>query len=646
MHRMVIIVLTVMLITLAITVPASAEEGAIKRTIVFSIDSINALSFKYAIDNGYCPNIKWLIDHGAYYENAVSVLPSVSISSDFSILTGAHPGKHNILGWMWYNKSEGKYYSIDGSRIYDPFEYGKVVASKNWMSNETETLFEVLEKETNGKAYTSALGTFASKGVDYSIIQSPVFELIPRIYGAIFGSKVHEGPYQSSLSTPAKGSSGDVTMYTADIGDITNFFFLCQMNRLLSEGVIDTIIFLNMIYDVWKSKDYENSLIYVWISGSDASGQLSGGKSEAMLRSYQIVDAKVRITMAFCKWWGIGDETMFVISGNHGIKGWNDRFFERIGYRGLLPLYDDVLASGLNYVSGNRGIYFPDATMEELEELSSEIIQDRFVDFVIYKNEEDRIIIRGKSGIGELTVENWGKKMGDTQYTYRVIKGNDPLNRGDELAYSPFYGLKIDELHKQEGLSAPIQYPDAIERIIGLFCSENVPDLIITIGGEAGGQHGDLGYEESVTPLVFGGPGIKKMRTEKLISITDIAPTITKAMGFREPNNCDGRALDIFGSNDEGSNDDYSLPSFFRIRWPLYIPLLTIGFSFLLQIPLIFPLCYLLHVILSRPTILLKVGNLIQIKRIITIREIRAMLPDPPEYLGTYAIEDFRTFIL
>jgi hypothetical protein len=222
---MVIIVLTVMLITIAITVPASAEEGAIKRTIVFSMDSINALSFKYAIDNGYCPNIKWLIDHGAYYENAVSVLPSVSISSDFSILTGAHPGKHSILGWMWYNKSEGKYYSIDGSRIYDPFEYGKVVASKNWMSNETETLFEVLEKETNGKAYTSALGTFASKGVDYSIIQSPVFELIPRIYGAIFGSEAHEGPYQSSLSTPEKGGSGDVTMYTADIGDITNFFF-------------------------------------------------------------------------------------------------------------------------------------------------------------------------------------------------------------------------------------------------------------------------------------------------------------------------------------------------------------------------------------------------------------------------------------
>jgi hypothetical protein len=41
---------------------------------------------------------------------------------------------------------------------------------------------------------------------------------------------------------------------------------------------------------------------------------------------------------------------------------------------------------------------------------------------VIYKNEEDKIIIKGKSGIGELTVENWGKKMGNTRYTYRAIR--------------------------------------------------------------------------------------------------------------------------------------------------------------------------------------------------------------------------------
>jgi hypothetical protein len=43
-------------------------------------------------------------------------------------------------------QKRGKYYSIDGAKIYDPVEHAKMVESKNWMSNETETMFEVLEK--------------------------------------------------------------------------------------------------------------------------------------------------------------------------------------------------------------------------------------------------------------------------------------------------------------------------------------------------------------------------------------------------------------------------------------------------------------------------------------------------------------------
>jgi hypothetical protein len=55
---------------------------------------------------------------------------------------------------------------------------------------------------------------------------------------------------------------------------------------------------------------------------------------------------------------------------------------------------------------------------------------------------------------------------------------------------------------------------------------------------------------------------------------------------------------------------------------------------------------YMLRALLSHPTILLRIGNILEIKRIITIGELRAMLPDPPELLGTYTKEEFRTFII
>jgi arylsulfatase A-like enzyme len=343
--------------------------------------------------------------------------------------------------------------------------------------------------------------------------------------------------------------------------------------------------------------------------------------------------------MYLCKWLGIEDETMFVITGNHGMNNWNETFFERINKRVILPVYEVVIASGLEYVPGSRGIYLPGATEKEIESMADEIADKRFVDFVIYQKNDNEIIIKGKSGTSEIVVERWGEKIPDTVYSYRVLEGSDPITEGDILTHSSFYGLRIDELNEPGEVPAPIQYPDMITRALGLLCSENAPDLIVSIGVGGTSHHGDFCYEESVVPLIFAGPGIKKIKTEEMISITDIAPTIMKAMGFREPINCDGRALDILGGNTK-----YALPSVFRMRIPLYFPLPIIGFSFLLQIP------FVVFSLLPIPPIpLLSISgirDLIQIKRIITIREIRAMLPDPPEYLGTYPSEVLRTFFL
>jgi hypothetical protein len=150
---------------------------------------------------------------------------------------------------------------------------------------------------------------------------------------------------------------------------------------------------------------------------------------------------------------------------------------------------------------------------------------------------------------------------------------------------------------------------------------------VITIGGEASGQHGDLGYEESVVPIIFSGPAIRNIRSEEAVSIVNIAPTVTKAMGLREPRGCDGRALDIFGSDEE-----YSLPWFNGFYLPIYIPCFRLGLSFLM--------------VLACTNIKNLFMLIPRIERIASIEYVRGFLPDPPEYLGTYPAEVFRTFIL
>jgi len=520
---------------------------------------------------------------------------------------------------MWYNRSEERYYSIDGARIWDPVEIQKMIDAKDWIEDGTETMFEVVE--SSGDSYTSALGTYAAKGAD-----SSVFETLKALTSLLPFSENEEaeGPAQSSLDTIAKGEV--VELYTPDTEEIESYFDLHWGKKILFEGVVDSLLFMQMVLDVLRSRAYENSLIYLWVSGTDAAGHLVGGRSEAMLHSYQIVDAKIGFVMSLVKLLGMEDETLFVIAGNHGIKGMNEKLFERIGYRDMVGVYSPVVDSGLEYIAGNRGIYLPNATIEEIDSLAREIVEDRFVDFTMYRdNRTETITVIGDYGTSEIEVKKWGNKISETDYDYRVVEGVDPFAYGDELAYSPFYGFQPEDLNHKG--PTPIQYPEAIERVLGLFCSPDAPDLVITIGGEASGQHGDLGYEESVVPIIFSGPGIKNIRSEESVSIVDIAPTITKAMGLREPEGCDGSALDIFGSHEE-----YSLPLLNGFYIPVYIPFFRLGFSFLM----IFPCTNMRALLMLIP----------RINRIASIGYVRSLLPDPPEYIGTFDAEVFRTFIL
>jgi len=619
--RTLVVLLSLVFLFSSIPAFAEADEIPIKRAIVFAMDSVNALSFRYAIDNGYCPNISWLIDHGAYFENGVSVFPSVSLSSDFSILTGAYPGTHGILGWMWYNRSEERYYSIDGARIWDQREIQKMLDSRNWIEDGTETMFEVVE--SSGDSYTSALGTYAARGADTSVLESGALQTIASLFTRVSGAESSEGPAQSSLDTIARGDL--VELYTTTEGEVANYFTLHWIKRILFEGVVDSLLFFNALTDVIRSREQERSLIYLWISGTDTNGHLAGGRSEAMLRSYQIVDAKIGMVMSLVKALGMENETLFVIAGNHGIKGINEILFDRTGYRDMVGVYGPILDSGLEYMGGNRGIYLPEASPGEIGALARKIIKDRFVDFTMYR-EGDVITVIGDRGAASIEVRRWGDKVPETEYEYRILEGDDPLGEGDELAHSPFHGLQPEELNEKG--PTPIQYPLAIERILGLFCSPNAPDLVITIGGEASGQHGDLGYEESVVPIVFSGPGIERMRSAEPVSIVDIAPTMMKVMGLREPGGCDGRALNI-----QGGEERYSLPLLPRAYIPLYIPLFRYGVSFFCAVPV---LTGVMDLLLLMP----------RIGRIASIGDIRALLPDPPQYIGTYPAELFRTFVL
>jgi len=116
----------------------------------------------------------------------------------------------------------------------------------------------------------------------------------------------------------------------------------------------------------------------------------------------------------------------------------------------------------------------------------------------------------------------WVRRYGERGYQYEVVEvcGENPLDRQDATALSTL----TEELAAagnpddvQHAFIEPgrLTYPYAYERITQLFDSPNAPDIIVSpksyAYGRQPGQHGALDVVQSRSPLIFSGPGVKRV---------------------------------------------------------------------------------------------------------------------------------------
>ena len=69
------------------------------KTLMLCIDALDPVILKEAIDKGYCPNFKKLIQTGVF-SPLESFLPLVSPVIWTSIVTGKKPEKHGIKSFL------------------------------------------------------------------------------------------------------------------------------------------------------------------------------------------------------------------------------------------------------------------------------------------------------------------------------------------------------------------------------------------------------------------------------------------------------------------------------------------------------------------------------------------------------------------
>lgn len=74
-----------------------------KKVIVLLVDSLIPSVLERCMRERLVPAFQFLVDHGQYWSNCVTVFPTMTASVDSSLLTGVFPDKHRVPGLIWYD---------------------------------------------------------------------------------------------------------------------------------------------------------------------------------------------------------------------------------------------------------------------------------------------------------------------------------------------------------------------------------------------------------------------------------------------------------------------------------------------------------------------------------------------------------------
>ncbi len=127
--------------------PAAFAQTA-RRAILIDVDGIRRDTFAEVYASGKLPNLARIFDGAVWFDNAATVLPTVTMAAQASIATGAAPDRHGIVGNQWYER--------EGRRLFDYMNshgvscvYGFTVlggaACVNGLANrhlQTQTMYE------------------------------------------------------------------------------------------------------------------------------------------------------------------------------------------------------------------------------------------------------------------------------------------------------------------------------------------------------------------------------------------------------------------------------------------------------------------------------------------------------------------------
>ena len=243
-------------------------------------------------ESGKLPGIARLIENGvALRGGAVAQFPSITLTNHTSILTGLGPGRHGVLGNVFYDRATGE-------RVV-PNDASTWHRSAEWLRPAVRTVFEMVNDVVpqGDSPRTACVNEAVDRGADYSTM------------AIIRGSGSSSGAAGLDDLLPDAQASVHV-QDKADLED--SYFSWCTQVDDLG---------LEQMRELWAS--LESAPLLTWWANvvSDAGHHAGGPRADIARHSLRDSDSRLVSFLEHLDGLGITDQVTFLLTADHGFEG-------------------------------------------------------------------------------------------------------------------------------------------------------------------------------------------------------------------------------------------------------------------------------------------------------------------------------------
>ena len=275
-----------------LTAYLSGQPPARPKVIGMLWDGAHCGDLLHLAESGQLPGIARLIDHGvALRGGAVAHFPSVTLTNHTSILTGLGPGRHGVLGNVFYDRATRRRVVANDSATWH--------RSAEWLRPAVRTVFEMVNGQVlrQDPPRTACVNEAIDRGADYSTMS------IIRASGIASGA----AGLGDQLPDPATSIHLHDTAHLHD----SYYSWATQVDDL---G-------LEQMRTLWGSLELAPTLTW-WASVvSDAGHHAGGPRSDIARDSLRDADSRLVSFLEHLDGLGVTDHVSFLLTADHGFEG-------------------------------------------------------------------------------------------------------------------------------------------------------------------------------------------------------------------------------------------------------------------------------------------------------------------------------------